>query len=130
MSEEFHSPKRTWRRKFRDAFRGIYLGMRDQSSFHVHGLVASVVIAAGILLRVNMVEWALLALSIAGVLSAEMMNTAVENLAKAVDRNHNQHIGNALDIGSAAVLIAAFGAATVGMLVLGHKLWSIVISQS
>ena len=51
------------------------------------------------------------------VLAAEMFNSALEHLARAVDRSENRHLGSALDIGSAAVLTAAMGASVVGSLV-------------
>jgi diacylglycerol kinase len=122
MSDEFHSPDRTWRQKFRDAFRGVAFGIHDQSSFHVHFLVAAAVLTAAGFLRFNRLEWCLLILCIGGVLVSEMFNTALEHLAKAVDRSHNPHIGNALDIGSAAVLLAAFSAAIAGGILIGAHL--------
>ena len=51
------------------------------------------------------------------VLVAEMLNTAMEVLAKAVDPDVNPHVRDALDIGSAAVLLAAAGAVVVGGIV-------------
>jgi diacylglycerol kinase len=120
--DDFHSPDRTWRDKFRDAFRGWGFGVHDQSSFRVHFTAAAMVLIAASLLRLNRYEWALLILSISSVLVAEMFNTALEHLAKAVDRTHNAHIANALDIGSAAVLLAALGAAAVGAIILGLRL--------
>lgn len=114
---------RTWRRKFQDAFRGIKTGVRGQSSFFVHFFVAAIVIAAGVVLRVSLVEWSLLAIAIFGVLAAEMFNSALESLAKAVTDQHHPHLGRALDIGSGAVLLAACGAVTIGLLVFAHRLW-------
>jgi diacylglycerol kinase len=119
---EFHSPGRGWRHKFRDAFRGVGFGVHDQSSFRVHFAAAFAVIVAAAVLRLDRIEWCLLLLSISGVLVAEMFNTALEHLAKAVDRSHNPHIANALDIGSAAVLLAAIAATAVGAIVLGLRL--------
>jgi diacylglycerol kinase len=122
VSDEYHAPDRTWTQKFRDAFRGLLLGVRDQSSFRFHFLAAVLVAMAAAVLRLERAEWALLVLCISSVLTAEMFNTALEHLAKAVDRSHNPHIANALDIGSAAVLIASCGAAAVGGIVLAGRL--------
>jgi diacylglycerol kinase len=117
-SDEFHPRDRTWRQKFRDAFRGLRCGVQDQSSFHVHFAVAVAVVAAAAVLRASCLEWAVLLLCVTVVIVAEMFNTALEHLAKAIDRTHNPHLGNALDIGSAAVLLTACGALAVGALVL------------
>jgi diacylglycerol kinase len=115
--------KRTWRAKFRDAFRGIGCGVRGQSSFQVHLFVALVVIAAAGFLRVTFLEWCLLLLCIAGVLTAEMFNSALEHMAKIVEDKHNPHLADALDTGSAAVLFASIGAAVVGAIIFFHRLW-------
>ena len=116
------SPKRSWPLKFRDAFRGVKEGVHGQSSFFVHFLVAAAVIAAGIVLGVSLAEWCLLVLCIAGVLVAEMFNSALESMAKAVTGESDPHLGNSLDIGSAAVLVASLGASIVGTVVFGHRL--------
>ena len=115
--------KRTWSQKFRDAFRGIGCGVRGQSSFQVHLFVALVVIAAAGILRVALWEWCLLMLCIAGVLTAEMFNSALEHMAKVVEDKHNPHLADALDTSSAAVLFASIGAAVVGAIIFLGRVW-------
>ncbi len=122
MSDEYHSPDRSWRQKFADAFRGWVLGARDQSSFRVHFAMAALVLILARVFRLDRIDWCLLILCITIVLAAEMFNTALEHLAKAVDRNHNPHLGHALDIGSAAVLTASGGAALAGTIIFLHAL--------
>ncbi len=117
MTDEDYSPDGSWRRKFRDAFRGMSRAFRDERSFHVHLFFAVAVIAAAIVCRVSNAEWCILVLCITVVFAAEMFNTALEHLAKSIDRSENQHIGTALDISSAAVLVAAIGAVVVGCIV-------------
>jgi diacylglycerol kinase (ATP) len=112
---------RSWSAKFRDAFRGVWLAASRERSFAVHLPVAGAVVAAGALLRVTLVEWCLLILAIATVLTAETFNTALEHLSRAVDQDENQEIGRALDMASGAVLLTAIGAAAVGTLVLGFR---------
>ena len=100
--------------------------MRGHWSFAVHVPVAACVIVAGAVLRVGLIEWCLLAGCIAAVLAAEMFNSALESLAKAIDVEHNLHLGDALDIGSAAVLVAAIGAAVVGGTILLFRLGALL----
>src|SRR5947208_2743440 len=95
--------ERSWRHKLRCALRGAKRGVRGESNFFVHLFMAAAVVAAAIVLGADLVDWCLLVLCIATVLAAEMFNCALEHLAKAVTQEHNPHIGNALDIGSAAV---------------------------
>jgi diacylglycerol kinase len=116
------SHNRSWTCKFRDAFRGLKEGVRGQSSFFVHFFIALSVVAAGVALGVSLIEWCLLVVSIAGVIAAEMFNSALESMAKAITGENDPHLGNSLDIGSAAVLVASIGAAVVGTIIFGHRL--------
>jgi diacylglycerol kinase len=113
----FVPPQRSWFRKFADALAGIGYGMRGQNSFVVHLTAAAIVVAAAALVRVTAVEWCLLAGAIALVLAAELFNSALEHLAKAITREENEHLRIGLDIAGGAVLIVSLGAAVVGALV-------------
>ena len=112
---------RPWKQKFADAFRGLHEGACAQSSFVVHLIVAAAVLAAAAILRMDAMQWCLLLLCIAGVLAAEMFNSALESMARAVTGQQNAHIRDALDIASGAVLIAAFGSVAVGVVLFGHR---------
>lgn len=118
----FDPPRRSWLKKFADAFAGIAIGVRGQASFVVHLVCAAIVVAAGVWLKVNPTEWCLLVLCIAVVLAAEMFNSALERLAKALDDEENPHLAAGLNIASAAVLLAALGAAVVGAIIFVPKL--------
>lgn len=117
MARRKHLPEHSWAAKFRRAFRGVKLGVRGQSSFFVHFFAASLVVAAAMALDADRTEWLLLAACIAAVLTAEMFNSALERLAKAVDTRFNPNVRDALDTASGAVLIAALGAATIGAVI-------------
>jgi len=118
--------RRTWQRKFADAFRGCSRAFRSQSSFAVHVTVAVVVVAAAALFRVTAAEWCLLSLAIGGVLVAEVFNTALESLARGPGSRRHPRLRDALDMASAAVLVAAATAAVVGCFVFGPRLCALV----
>jgi len=122
MTDESHFARRNWTQKFRDAFRGTWLGMRQQSSFRVHFFFAAAVVACGGVFRVERLEWCVLLLCITVVLAAEMFNSALESMGKAITDEHHYHLGNALDIGSAAVLVASAGASLVGAIIFLNRL--------
>ncbi len=106
-----------WLRKFSNALRGIRVGMFGQSSFAIHLPAAVVVLVVGMVCNVTWPEWYVLILCITIVLAAELFNTALEKLAKAITREQHPEIRDALDIASGAVLVTAIGAAVVGVLV-------------
>jgi diacylglycerol kinase len=113
---------RTWRDKFRDAFRGLWRAIRSERSFAVHLPMALFVGIAGGLLRVELGEGCILAVCVTMVLGAEMFNTALERLARGVDRQYSPDLGAALDLASGAVLVTAVGAALVGGTILLNRL--------
>ncbi len=102
------------RAKFRSAFRGLKRAIRRESNFFVHLFVSAITIFAAAVFRISLGEWCLLAICIIGVVAAEMFNTSIESLAKAISREYNPRIADALDIASAAVLVTAVGAVVVG----------------
>lgn len=107
-----------WRWKFACALRGVVRGIRGQNSFYVHLPAAVVVVAVAAWVGVSHAEWLVLVLAITVVLSAELFNSAIEHLARAVTRDEHPEVRDALDIASGAVLAAAVGASAVGVLVL------------
>lgn len=79
-------------------------------------------IAAGILLRLPLFAWGLLAGAIALVLVAELLNTAIEALVDLVSPGDHPLAKQAKDVAAAAVLVAAAGAVAIGLLVAGWAL--------
>src|SRR6059036_542866 len=73
-------PRRLWRDKFRDAFRGLKLGIRGHSSFSVHFFFAALALVAALVMRCDRVEWCILLGCIGLVLTAELFNSAVETI--------------------------------------------------
>lgn len=112
--------------KYRCALRGLVVAFRKDDSFSIHLPVAVVVIALGVWLRLSMIEWLLLAMAIATVLTAELFNTAMEHMARAITQEERAEIKNSLDIAAAAVLCAAVGAKVVGTVIFSVKLWELL----
>lgn len=124
----FVPPQRTWVQKFADAFAGIALGARCQCSFYIHAPAAIAVIALAAALRVDWTEACLLALCITAVISAELMNSALERMAKAITLDFNEDIRVALNIASGAVLVVAIGASVVGAMIFVPRLLALLSS--
>lgn len=112
-----------WFQKTACSLRGLRVAVLREDSFIVQGPVTLGVIAAAWWLGCDRTEWLLLTIAITGAFCAEVMNTAIEHLARAVTREENPDIRNALDVASGAVLAACVGSAIVGFAVLAPKLW-------
>ena len=118
----------SWKSKFAYAFRGLRRAFRTQHSFAIHLLIACVVVAAAAVLRVTTIEWGLIVAAIGMVLVAETINTAIESLARAVHTQFHPRLRDALDIASAAVLLAAGTAVVIGICIFVPALYRIVCS--
>jgi diacylglycerol kinase len=115
-------PRRPWRAKFRDALRGLKLGIRGHSSFFVHFFFAALVLAGAVVLQCSLVQWGVLLLCIGLVLTAELFNSAIETLFRGLDEHVKARAWPALDIGAGAVLLASITAAVVGTAVFANRL--------
>jgi len=113
---------RRWREKFREAIRGIKLGIRGHSSFSVHFFAAAVAIAACIALKCSAIEWAIILLCIGGVITAELFNSAIETLFHGLDPETKSQWNGCLDIAAGAVLTASLFAVLVGAIVFGNRI--------
>jgi len=136
MSEHNTEVRPGWVSKFQTAFRGIKLGVAGPSkmahsrpnSFLVHLPVAVVVLILGVVLKVGSVGIAALLLAVGVVLVAELFNSSLEFLARAVTSESDENVGAALDVASGAVLMASLIAVVVGVVVFGTRVWVILSS--
>jgi diacylglycerol kinase len=116
---------RRWRDKFREAFRGVKLGVRGHSSFFVHFFFAALALAAALVLECSLIEWCLVIGCIGLVITAELFNSTIETLFHGLDAETKGRIHGCLDIAAGAVLFASFTAAVVGILIFGGHILAI-----
>lgn len=127
---EMKLPSLNWVEKFAVAGRGINVAMTQEKSFFGHFLAAAVVIVLGFVLGMTAIEWCIVVLSMMAGLSTELLNTAIERLAKAITRETNPYIRDALDIASSAVLIITIGAIVLGSIVFLPKIGRLIFGPS
>lgn len=118
--------RRSWRAKFRDAFRGLKLGIRGHSSFFVHFFFAALVLAAAVVFHCTPLEWCLLLGCMGFVLTAEMFNSAIETLFRGLDDETKQRTYPCLDISAGAVLMASIASAVIGCIIFLPRMWSLL----
>jgi diacylglycerol kinase len=113
---------RSWSRMFADAFRGVRIAFRGEVNFFVHLFIAAAAGLAGGIVELSDERWCIYILCVTVVIAAEMFNTAIERLARAITREQHPEVRDALDIASGGVLMAAVGAACVGALIIAWPL--------
>lgn len=118
--------RRTWREVFRNAWDGVRATASTERNFKVHLALCAAVLLLGALLRVPRLDWGLLCLAIGLVLSAELMNTAVEAAVNlTVGERLHPMAKKAKDAAAGAVLASAFFAALIGLIVFVPPLLSL-----
>jgi diacylglycerol kinase (ATP) len=106
------------------AIEGILYTVRTQKHMRHHFLAALVLLCAALFLRVSPIEFMLLALAISFVLFAELLNTAIEVVVDMISPQFHPMAKVAKDVAAGAVLVAAFGTAIMGYLVLAKYLFT------
>ena len=109
-------------RSFRYAARGIWHVLRTESNLRLHVGATALVIAAGLVLGISGFEFAILLLAIGLVLTAEVINTVIEEFLDILHPDHHAAVRRIKDALAGAVLLAAFVAVCVGALIFGPHL--------
>ncbi len=111
-------PLRKWLKSANFAIEGILHGAKSQRHLRYHFLSAAAVLFTAYLLGVSRVEFLLISLVVIIVLSAEMLNTAIEAVVDIISPEYAEKARIAKDIAAGAVLITAFGAVVLGYVIL------------
>ncbi len=106
---------------FNFAIEGVIHVLRTQRNMRLHFAAAVAVIVVAVAVGVSKIELSVLLVSIAFVLVAEMINTAVEGAIDAATTSFDPMAKLAKDIAAGAVLIASVNAVAVGYLVFAGK---------
>jgi len=110
------------RRSFGNAFAGLWTVWRTQRNARIEVGISLVVIVMGVLLRVDLREWAILVLTIGLVLTAECLNTVVEAIVDLVSPDYHDLAKVAKDASAGAVLLLSIFSVIIGLLILGPPL--------
>lgn len=108
---------RTHVRSYRWASRGLVSIFLQQLNFKIELFASLVVVSAGLYFDITETEWLVVTFVIFIVLVTETMNSAIEAIADTVEKSKHQDIRYAKDVGAGAVLLAAIGAAIIGLLI-------------
>ena len=104
-------------KSFGYALKGIYAATREQLNIKIHFLAVVVVTAAGLFFHITAHEWCLVVICYGMVLTAELFNSAIENLVDLVSPGHHPLAGKVKDIAAGAVLVSAAATAVVSLFV-------------
>lgn len=113
-------------KRFTFAFKGLGILFKEEANARFHLLAAVVVVLLGLFFKLQSWEWAIIIMQIALVIGAEAMNSALENLADKVSKEHSELIGKAKDLAAASVLIFAISSLFIAAIIFLPKIWMFI----
>lgn len=119
---------RNWKDVFLNAIAGWRYAIFSQRNFAIHFVLSFLVIVLGIWLRIELNRFIFLVFAIVVGLAVEMANTAFEKTIDLVTGEWNPKAKIAKDVSAGMMLIAAFGLAIIGLIILASPLWQKISS--
>ncbi|MEK4028771.1 MULTISPECIES: diacylglycerol kinase family protein [Bacillaceae] len=108
-----------WKRflsSFRFALNGLRIALKEPN-FRFHLTAAAAVVAAGFFFALSPIEWLFILVMIFGVLTLEVINTAIEKTVDLVTKDYQLLAKQAKDLAAGAVLLFSLLAVLVGMII-------------
>lgn len=107
---------------FNYAVSGIICSLKTEKNMRIHFIIAFIVLITSLFFDLTKVELLMLSVSIAFVLMAEMINTAIERVVDLATKEFHPLAQLSKDIASGGVLIAAINSIVVGYLIFFDRL--------
>ncbi len=108
------------------AWAGLRAAWRSEKSLRTHAVATACVTAALCITRAPALWWAVMAVTIALVVCAELLNTAIEALADHLHPQRHDAIKRTKDVAAGAVLISSLGALAVGLAFTIDQVWPLL----
>ena len=102
---------------FHFALNGLFATLRTQSNIWVQIPIGILVVLAGLYFNISRADWLILVLTIAGVLTVELINTSIEVTLNYLAKEHNLNVKAAKDIAAGAVLVTCLASVVIGLIV-------------
>lgn len=108
------------------AWAGLRAAWRSEKSLRTHAMATAGVTVALCITRAPALWWAVMAVTIALVVCAELLNTAIEALADHLHPQRHDAIKRTKDVAAGAVLISSLGALAVGLAFTIDQVWPLL----
>jgi diacylglycerol kinase len=104
-------------KSFSYALRGLQHTLVHEQNFRIELFCAFVTIGCAFVFSISKLEWFIVIINIAAVLTAELFNTAIENLCNMIHKTTHPVIKIVKDVSAAAVVITALCALVCGCII-------------
>jgi diacylglycerol kinase len=102
---------------FKFAFEGLFYAIKNNRNLKIHLVAGLIVILASIYFHVSSFEKEILGILILLVILSEMINTSIEEMVNLITNEHRKEAKIAKDVGAGMILVAALGAAVIGLII-------------
>lgn len=108
---------RTFLKSFHYAWQGVQYAVKNNQNVRVLIVIAVFVVAASLFFKISGFEMGILGVMILLVISAEMINTSIEEMTNLITREHREEAKIAKDVSAGMVLVVSGGSLIVGFLI-------------
>jgi len=105
------------------AIEGIVFSFQKGLHFKMQVAAAIIVIALGFIYSISATEWLIIILISSGVISAEAMNTAIEEEGNVLHPEHHPRVRLAKHCAAGGVLILSIAAIAIGIIIFAPKIF-------
>ena len=102
---------------FKYAFKGIASALLSERNMKIHVTITALVIIFGIILNISTFEWFVCIICFAIVISAEIFNTALEQMVDIAMPEKDPRAKFVKDVAAGGVLVMAIASAIIGLII-------------
>jgi len=110
-------------KSFTHAFNGLRIVFSEEHNAKIHLFAAVIAVILGFILGITSMEWVVIVFAITLVISMEIINSSIENIADFISPERNEMIKKIKDLSAAAVLVSAMAALIVGLIIFLPKIF-------
>ena len=114
-------------KSFQYALEGFQSALSSERNLMIHLLVMIFIIICGFLFEITVSEWMICIVLFGIVISAELMNTAIESTVDLCSPEINPKAKIAKDTAAAAVFVLAFFSCVIGLLIFVPKIYDFLM---
>ncbi len=102
---------------------GILEALKTEQNLKIHFLIMIVVVIAGIVYSISKIEWMICIILFGLVITAELINTAIETTVDIAMPRKDEKAKLAKDVAAGAVLVCAITASIIGLIIFLPKIF-------
>jgi len=106
-------------KSFKYAFEGVLHALIHEANFRLQILITAIAVGLGFYFKINASEWSVIIISFASLLSAEVLNTSIENFINFMIPKKSNVVKVVKDLSAGFVLINAIACLLILVIIYG-----------